>query len=77
MGFEPITFVLPAVRSSQANWELIIVFVHNKPIELWINDCGYMKIIYVNCGLINGYESDLSSNEQHLIITSFSYIDNY
>ena len=28
------------------------------------NDCKYMKIIYMNCRLINEYESDLHSCEQ-------------
>ena len=28
-----------------------------------VHDCEYMKIICVNCGLRNEYESDLRSNE--------------
>ena len=31
-----------------------------------VHDCEYMKIICVNCGLRNKYESDLRSNEHFL-----------
>ena len=31
-----------------------------------INDCGYMRIINVNCGLGNKSKSDLHSNEYFL-----------
>ena len=37
--------------------ELILVVV--------VFDCEYMKIIYVNCGLRNVYESDLHSNKHY------------
>ena len=30
------------------------------------SDCEYVKIIYVNCGLINEYRSDLHSSEHFL-----------
>ena len=29
------------------------------------NECEYMNIIYLNCGFINGDESDLRSNERY------------
>ena len=32
----------------------------------FVHDCEYMKIICVNCGLRNEYESDLRSNEHFL-----------
>ena len=31
-----------------------------------LNDCEYIKIIYVNCGQRRGYESDLRSNGHFL-----------
>ena len=31
--------------SQQANWELVIMLVPNKPSKWWISDCKYMKII--------------------------------
>ena len=31
-----------------------------------LNECEYLKIIYVNCGKISEYESDLRSNEHYL-----------
>ena len=34
--------------SSQANWELVIMLVPYKPVKWWINDCEYMKIVYVD-----------------------------
>ena len=30
-----------------------------------LNDCEYLKIIYVDCRLRNEYESDLPSNENY------------
>ena len=32
----------------------------------FVHDCEYMKIICVNCGFRNEYESDLRSNEHFL-----------
>ena len=37
--------------SKQANWDLVIMLVPNKPLNWWINDCNYMKIIYVKVRL--------------------------
>ena len=31
-----------------------------------INDCGFIKILYVNCGLRNKYESNLRNIEHFL-----------
>ena len=36
--------------SSQANWELVIMLVRNKPVKWLLNDWTYMNIIYVNRG---------------------------
>ena len=44
--------------SWQANWELVIILVPNKPSKWWINDCKYNEIIYVNWGWRNGYGSE-------------------
>ena len=45
--------------SWQANWELFIMLVPNKPMKWWITDCKYMKVIRVNCEQRNEYGSDL------------------
>ena len=37
--------------SKQANWDLVIMLVPNKPSNWWINDCNYVKITYVNVRL--------------------------
>ena len=50
----------------QANWELVIMLVPNKPVKWWINDCKYMKFIYVNCSWRNEYGSDPCSYEHYL-----------
>ena len=33
---------------------------------MYLNDCEYMKIIYVDCKLRNEYESDLRCDELYL-----------
>ena len=38
---------------------------NNVILTLLYHDCEYMKIIHLNCGLRNGYESDLRSNERY------------
>ena len=47
-GFEPMTHAIPVQRST--NWTNKPMLVPNKPVKWWINDCGYMKVIYLNCG---------------------------
>ena len=47
-GFEPMTFAI-LVQRSQANWELVVMLVPNKPMKWWINDCEYTKVIHLNC----------------------------
>ena len=37
--------------SKQANWDLVIMLVPNKPSNWWINNCNYVKITYVNVRL--------------------------
>ena len=37
--------------------------------EGFINDCEYMKIIYMNCRQRHKYESNLHSNEHYLSIS--------
>ena len=53
-----------------ANWELIIMLVHNKPVKRWINNCEYNLLTSLTCiwtaVLRNEYESDLWSNEHYL-----------
>ena len=34
-------------------------------LTLLYRDCEYVKIIHLNCGLRNEYESDLRSNEHY------------
>ena len=54
-GFEPMTFTIPVQRSTNwankptRNWLLCSV-VPIKSMNWWINDCEYMKVIYLNCG---------------------------
>ena len=36
--------------SKQANWELVIMLVPNKPVKWWINYCEYMNVVFFNCG---------------------------
>ena len=38
---------------------------NNVILTLLYHDCEYMKIIHLNCGLRNEYESDLRSNERY------------
>ena len=38
------------------------MLIPNKPVKWQINDYEYMKFVYLNCGLICEYESDLHSN---------------
>ena len=61
--------------SQQANWELVIFLLCNKPAlsDEWMLDSDYKNIIhvYLNCGLISEDESDLCCNEQYL--TSMEY----
>ena len=42
--------------SKQANWELVVMLVPNIPVKWWINECEYMKVIYliyaVKCNII-------------------------
>ena len=53
--------------SSQANWELVIMLVRNKPVKWLLNDCTYMNIIYVNRGLRNLYNSNIRSNDWFVV----------
>ena len=53
--------------SSQANWELVILLVRNKPVKWLLNDCTYMNIIYVNRGLRNLYNSNIRSNDWFVV----------
>ena len=39
-------------------------------ILLFLWDCEHMKIIFVNCGLRNEYESSLCSNDHYLHVSS-------
>ena len=55
-----------AVVYQLANWELVIMLVRIEPVKWWINDCEYVKMIYVNCGIRNEYESDLCRNNHCL-----------
>ena len=56
--------------SSQANWELVIMLVRNKPVKWLLNDCTYMNIIYVNRGLRNLYKSHSRSNDWFVVHSS-------
>ena len=56
--------------SSQANWELVIMLVRNKPVKWLLNDCTYMNIIYVNRGLRNLYKSHIRSNDWFVVHSS-------
>ena len=53
--------------SSQANWELVIMLVRNKPVKWLLNDCTYMNMIYVNRGLRNLYNSNIRSNDWFVV----------
>ena len=52
-----------------AKWELVIMLIPNKHVKWRINDCEYMKVIYLNCGKRRKYERDLRSNEHYLSIS--------
>ena len=53
-GLETTASAIPMQRSAnwakKAYWELIIMLVRNKSVKWWINECEYMKNIYMNCG---------------------------
>ena len=52
------TYTVVKIRPEKENSGLYRIWTH----DLRINDCEYMKIIYVNCRWRNEYESNLHSS---------------
>ena len=49
----------------KCQWIVCKYWNNNVILKLLYRDCEYMKIIHLNCGLRNEYESDLRSNEHY------------
>ena len=58
--------MVPSWLVSSVGRALVIKLVPNKPMKWWINDCKYMKIIYVNRSRRNEYRSDPRSCKHYL-----------